>query len=364
MPEVMTGGNLTIYEEEELMHEVHPEIVKVGECEYELVWFSLHACALCTEDDIEEVEVEGCPPPGYNKLTYRWKEPKVCAYNPAVELPRDVACDKCSADDMEEVVGTCKDPEERTNYTAYWKTPKRCTEKLPGAFQLPPNVKAGPCQQTVVIQHIMVGNATVPQLVVFHATFDDVSLEDLKVTSVKSRFEEEFKKTVMAYAAVEEKHVKVNWLLRSNSTEGVVVSASVHMDPEDSIADFVYALETYPEDVFAGMTASTRYTTPTIEGIQLQILAGNTEKQTIPLWVYFAGVMGGLVILALGVNSIFSYVRYKKMYSQYSKLLEDGKEQYLGDSFQLEDAADFERQGGSSDSYTAPDSNELYDEKL
>ncbi|KAK3261340.1 hypothetical protein CYMTET_29749 [Cymbomonas tetramitiformis] len=49
--------------------------VEAGHCEYDLVWYSLFACPLCTEDNFEAVQVEGCQ--DNKRVMHRWKVPSL-----------------------------------------------------------------------------------------------------------------------------------------------------------------------------------------------------------------------------------------------------------------------------------------------
>eukprot|EP00232_Nephroselmis_pyriformis_P024716 CAMPEP_0182865840 /NCGR_PEP_ID=MMETSP0034_2-20130328/7903_1 /TAXON_ID=156128 /ORGANISM="Nephroselmis pyriformis, Strain CCMP717" /LENGTH=1159 /DNA_ID=CAMNT_0024998159 /DNA_START=140 /DNA_END=3619 /DNA_ORIENTATION=- len=127
-----------------------------GECHVELVWYTAHACRVCTEDDYEEVQVEGCPPPAYTLTTFRWKAGtgRSCTPNAVsgASLPLDQACALCVEGDYTALPSDCKDSNGHSNVTYTWVLPKRCNDQVEGAARLPAPVVAGPCEQLGVTE--------------------------------------------------------------------------------------------------------------------------------------------------------------------------------------------------------------------
>lgn len=94
-----------------------------GKCSHEFLFYSKYACPVCTADDVEEVDVAGCPE---NVLrTYRLKSTSRC--NDINEVvPEDDLCQPCTASDYDRIeLEGCPDGRQ-----AKWipRQPQRCLE--------------------------------------------------------------------------------------------------------------------------------------------------------------------------------------------------------------------------------------------
>ncbi|CAI5949464.1 unnamed protein product [Closterium sp. NIES-64] len=118
-------------------------------CVMEMVWYTAHACPMCTMDDYELVEVSGCVDNKY--ATYKYKQPKTCQANAQLPLPQDIPCQPCTEADYEAIQDSCTDAQGRHNSSHRWRHPRRCNDALPGAAKLPAPVTAGPCEQTIFV---------------------------------------------------------------------------------------------------------------------------------------------------------------------------------------------------------------------
>ncbi|CAI5524773.1 unnamed protein product [Closterium sp. Naga37s-1] len=136
------------------------EAVEATACEFNLVWYSLFACPLCSEQDIVKVEAAGC---NENKrVTYKYKHPRP---NPMTPLPDDVMCEPCTADDYDRFEGECADDDGKHNVTYMWHQPMLCNESLPGSVQLPADEVAGEC--TYKIKYVPSDKLSWQYIVVF-----------------------------------------------------------------------------------------------------------------------------------------------------------------------------------------------------
>ncbi|GJP42332.1 hypothetical protein CLOM_g1908 [Closterium sp. NIES-68] len=128
------------------------EVIPVGReapvsCLFQMVWYTAHACPLCTVLDVEPVAVADCI--DNKRFTYKYKSPRLCQPNPQVPLPPDELCQPCMADDYQRFEDSCADSKGVHNVTYIWKAPKICNENLPGAQKLPEGIVAGPCDMEV-----------------------------------------------------------------------------------------------------------------------------------------------------------------------------------------------------------------------
>ncbi|GJP47668.1 hypothetical protein CLOM_g6844 [Closterium sp. NIES-68] len=139
------------------------QAVEAAPCEFNLVWYSLFACPLCSEQDIVKVEAAGCN--DNKRTTYKYRHPRVCQPNPMTPLPDDVMCEPCTANDYDRFEGECADDDGKHNVTYLWHQPMLCNESLPGSVQLPPDEAAGEC--TYKIKYVPSDKLSWQYIVVF-----------------------------------------------------------------------------------------------------------------------------------------------------------------------------------------------------
>ncbi|GJP41998.1 hypothetical protein CLOM_g1596 [Closterium sp. NIES-68] len=122
--------------------------IEQSDCSFGVVWYSLFACPLCTEDDYKRVEAAACMDD--KRATFKWKTPTLCQLNPSHPLPPDEPCEPCQQGEIIRTVGDCADADGRHNVTFAWRQPHHCSATLPGAASLPAAELVGPCEQRLL----------------------------------------------------------------------------------------------------------------------------------------------------------------------------------------------------------------------
>ncbi|KAK3263386.1 hypothetical protein CYMTET_27804, partial [Cymbomonas tetramitiformis] len=211
---------------------------------------------------------------------------------------------------------------------------------------------AGACSQnvTVVVEEkiLLVSNATTVQRVFFTMHFANLPISSFDDDSFNATFRAAYVEDLATFAQVEQTSVVILKVVAAEGGEGTSVWTSVETPPENPPTRLVNALqEGGAHHIFSDDVVLRDYGPLTVSDISVEVEEENSDKG-LSAGIKALLSIGGILIAVLASYSGYTAYRHHKLHSMYTRMVTSEKELYLGDSFQLEDASEFENREGDS----------------